>query len=246
MPFLAKFLLFIFGFAVFAAIGAWIMGGESTKHSTSITVDASPDTVFGYLIDGEKVKQWGSDVVSAGTFSEGSTNQERVTRGEKGDVVWTDSLMRFQSGDDGKALSIQSRNGGLTRTYVFQLEENEIGGTNVLYRLTRSAGGLDRFLFSFQEDDSDTRMAEEMTRLKSLIESEVDPSDMKTPDASGEDEVPLVALSGNGNNEPEAISKSGDGSLKDEVVGPTVPEPEKKLPLSERKFESLFGTGRPK
>jgi uncharacterized protein YndB with AHSA1/START domain len=252
MPFIVKFFVFMFALAVFAVIGAWIMGGESVKHSTSITVDASPGSVFRYLSDGEKIKQWGSDIVSVGTFSEdedGGFSQDRVVRTEKGEAVWEDSVMRFQVGE---AISIQSRKGGLTQTFVFQLEENDIGGTNLQYRLTRSAGGLDRLLFPFEEDRSETKMAAEMTKLKTLIESEVDPSDMSKPDEPIEKATPVDGLSDDGDNvtaETEVQARPvamGAESIVDRVMGPPEPGPEMKQPIGERNFESLFGTGRPK
>ncbi len=228
------------------------MGGESVKHSTSITVDASPSTVFQYLSEGEKIKQWGSDIVSVGTFSEdenGGFSQERVVRTETGNAVWEDSVMRFQVGD---AISIQSRKGGLTQTFVFQLEENDIGGTNIQYRLTRSAGGLDRFLFPFAEDRSDTKMATEMTKLKTLIESEVDPSDMSKPEEPIEKGAPVDGLTDDDDNAtanteaPLRPVAMGSESIIDRVMGPAEPGPEMKQPIGERNFESLFGTGRAK
>jgi hypothetical protein len=135
---------------------------------------------------------------------------------------------------------------------VFQLEENEIGGTTVQYRLTRSAAGLDRLLFPFEEDRSETKMAAEMTKLKTLIESEVDPSDMSMPEGSIEEGVPVDGLSEGSDNaaaetevQPRPVAMGAE-SIVDRVMGPAEPGPEMKRPISERNFESLFGTGRPK
>jgi len=255
MPILAKFFMLLLGLAVFAVVGAWIMGGESTKHDEKITIDANPEDVFRYLTDGEKIKQWGNGIVSVGTFrgddDEGRTQERIVHDKENGDVVWKDSLMRFQ---EGEAVSIQSRNRGLIRTYVFQIERNEIGGSNVEYRLTRSSEGVDRLLFSFQKEDSDKIMAAEMLKLKNLVESEVDPAVMPMPDVTNEYEEPVVASPVSGNNGSTSNSDLGMQSEKvkplsesknDEPFELSTPEPSK-IPLSERKFESLFGTGRPK
>ncbi len=260
MSFMGKFFVFLFGLAVLAVVGAWIMGGESVKHSTSISIDASPTSVFRYLTDGEKIKQWASDIVSIGSFSDDVElrTQKRVVREDGKEVVWEDSLIRFQNGkpeaatqpdeDLGCVVSIQSRKGGLTRTYVYQLEKNEIGGTDLTYRLTRSASGVDKFFFPFKEDDSDVKMATEMTRLKKLIESEVDPSDMRKPETI-EDDAPLDgsdATSDNGSQLNLDPSVEPISMEDDPVQSPATPEPVKKQALSERNFESLFGTGLPR
>ena len=56
MSFLSKFFVFLIALAVFAVVCAWIMGGESQKNSTRISIKAKPNSVFEYLIDDEKIK----------------------------------------------------------------------------------------------------------------------------------------------------------------------------------------------
>ena len=251
MSFFSKFLVFLIGLAVFAVVCAWIMGGESQKNSTRISIEASPRAVFRYLVDDEKIKLWASDLVSAGPYK-GDEEQdssfetlERIVREEDGqESVWQDSVMRFQRG---QSLSIRSRKGGLTKTTVFQLEENDLGGTNLLYRTIKSASGVDQILFSFQEKESKTQMATEMTRLKKLVESEVEPGDTDA-EIEDEDMTPVVAESGTSNNDapemsvPENTPVKSDGpSVIDQVLG-TVYSKEKPKD-GQRNFESLFGTG---
>ncbi len=249
MPFLNKFFIFLIGLAVFAVVGAWILGGKPAKHSTSITIDVSPFSVFQYLTEGEKIKEWGSNIVSVGSFDEqteeGKNLQKRVVQAEEREVVWEDSVLRFKVGE---SFSVQSHSGGLKRTYVFQLEENDIGGTNVRYRQTRSAGGLDQFTFWFQEDDCSKEMVAEMSRLKELIENEVDPNEMIVMPSSTE-EAPLVASMSNGNNgdaEATPLQPVESEDEADRALQAQSQPAKSSQSLYERKFESLFGTGRPK
>jgi len=242
----SKLLAFLVGLAVLAIVAAWIMGGESAKSSTRISIDASRGNVFRYLVEGEKIQQWADGVVSAGTFrSEDSESgsEERVVLEDEKQVVWEDSVMRYQAGD---AVSIQSKRGGLTRTYVFQLEENDLGGTNIQYRLTESASGMERFMFPFADrEHARNVMATEMTKLKALVESEVEPG--AKPPSGYEEESPLVetqASGDNGNANQTARSDSPGVSAIDQVLGPVYGKARNEKPEDgKRNFESMFGTG---
>lgn len=249
MSFFSKFFIFLIGLAVFAAACAWIMGGESQKSSTRISIDASPNSVFRYLVDDEKIKNWASDLVSAGPYKgdgDGSESGvlERVIVTDGKESVWQDSVMRFQRGE---ALSIQSRKGGLTRTSVFQLEGNDLGGTNVLYRTTKSASGLEQFLFPFQEKESGAQLAAEMKNLKKLIESEVKPGSDGDYEDEGDGTPVVVDSNADNNKSPEMPvakndpAKSDGPSVIDRVLGTVYSDDKPKD--GERDFESLFGTG---
>ena len=251
MSFLPKFLVFLVGLAIFAAVCAWIMGGESEKQSTRISIEASSGSVFRYLVEEEKIKQW-ANVVSAGPYTEeaneGSEFEtlERVVMEEGKQIVWEDSIMRFQRGE---SISIQSRNGGLTNTIVFQLEKNDIGGTNLLYRVIKSASGLDQFTFPLRKKDSKMQMATEMTKLKKLIESEVESGSYDAEYERQDDKSLVDAESDADNNTPEMsastnASVGSDGpSVVDQVLGPADSDPTGVQKDGERNFESLFGTG---
>lgn len=251
MTFFSKFLIFLLGLVVLAVVSAWIMGGETQKHSTRISIEASPDDVFKYLVDGEKMKEWANGIVSAGPYlAEEETVEddngyeykvplERIVMKEGKESVWQDSILRFK---EGETLSIKSRKGGLTRTLVFQLEENEIGGTNMDYRLSRSASGWEQVLFPFQKEESRTQMATEMTKLKNLVESQVEFVEGRKSEVDEEIEAPVVATDANGNN-TEAIAVDSGPSVIDKVLGPIDAAP-KKPKDGTRNFESLFGTGR--
>jgi len=252
MSFFSKFFVFLIGLAVLAVVCAWIMGGESQKNSTRISIDASPNSVFRYLVDDEKITNWSNDLVSAGPYKndEGSepVTVERIVSENGNESVWQDSIMRYKLGE---SLSIQSRKGGLTKTTVFQLEENDLGGTNVLYRTIKSASGLEQLTFSFHEKTSKAQLDSEMKNLKKLIESEVEPGSDDDSEFAAEDSAPVVVDSSTDNNEssempvPDNASASSDGpSVIDRVLGTVYSDGSGEKPKDgERNFESLFGTG---
>lgn len=255
MTFFSKFLAFLFALAVIAVIAAWIMGGESAKNSTRVSIDARPVDVFRYLVEGEKIKVWGNEVVSADNYHDddptlGTMNRVVMQDGQQ--VIWEDSIMRFQPGE---AISIQSRNGGLTKTYVFQLEENELGGTNIQYRLTQSASGVERLLFAFQDrENCRNDMAAEMTKLKNLVESEVEPPGSPSHSDDAEEDgmdSPVVGSQGTGDNATtgqattqNTVPESSSVSVIDQVLGTVYEKGKDEKPEDgKRNFESLFGTG---
>ncbi|QEG20314.1 SRPBCC family protein [Mariniblastus fucicola] len=260
MSFFTKIILFLFGLAVLAVVSAWIMGGESLKHSSRISIEASPRQVFPYLASDERISQWASNVLSAGPYSGDSESEamrlSRVVLEDGEETVWQDSVLRYLPPE---AISIQSKKGGLTNTLVFQLNENEIGGTTLLYRLTKSASGLEQFLFALQDDNSKVTMADDLAKLKALIESEVELGDdieefdelgdeVAEDEDEGEDEAPVVTSPSSGNNanepNPKAQPKSTGVSVIDQVLGPVNGKVDNKPKDGERNFESLFGTGR--
>lgn len=254
MSFLSKFFVFLIALAVFAVVCAWIMGGESQKNSTRISIKAKPNSVFEYLIDDEKIKNWASDLVSAGPYEDdGGENSEfktseRIVVKEGAESVWEDLVTRFQRGE---ALSIQSRQGGLTKTYVFQLEENDLGGTDVLYRTIKSASGIAKFMLPFEEKESATLLETEMKSLKKLVESEVDPDFDPYPSVEDPQGAPVVVDSSTDNNTSPEMPAPNDNSdqsealsVVDQVLGPVgEADPGNKPKDGERNFEKLFGTG---
>lgn len=260
MTFMTKFVIAICTLCVFAAVSAWIMGGETGKYSTSISIDASPGDVFIYLTESEKIAQW-ADVVRVDSFNEDeSISRHRVTRNEDAsETIWEDSLLRYSPGEhefEDHAISIQSIDGGNVNTYFFQLTMNDLNGTNIEYRVTQSARGLDRFFFPFRQDTTKSRITSEITKLKSLVESEVepvDPSEIPVPAEESEtSEGDTVAGDDTESNnatatklpnvtsEPELapVSKPDDGGVFKSAPKKT-PENE----TEKRDFKSLFGTG---
>jgi uncharacterized protein YndB with AHSA1/START domain len=269
---MSKFLITMSTLCVLVVVGAWIMGGETGKYSTSISIDASPADVFPYLTDGEKISQWASDVVSVDSFDrDDSVIRKRVVQEEDETVTWEDSVLRFQDGTENEnetekeerekeySISIQSKNGGFTNTYFFHLKTNELERTNLEYRVTQTASGIDRFFFPFREDDTKAKITAEVTKLKSMIESEVEPmraenSDLESDsmdDELGDSEPPVASDADNVNNTPAAdfsiTEMKGDVSPVETPVVKPLTEDEIEKPfvaLKDRRFESLFATGR--
>ena len=235
MSFPAKFFLSLLALLVIVAVALWIMGGESKKNSTQVSVAASPAVVFRYLVDGDEIRRWGIGIKSVGSFSGDQTEaQNRIVESDNGESSWKDTVLRFQQD---QMLSIQSSKLGLVRTLVFQLDENDLGGTNVDYRITESAAGVERFLFPFKSTANRTTMVDEMIRLRDLVESENDPPVAKA--ASEDPAPPLDADSQGSNNSTRGEDGSGSANAgAPESTSTSAPSEE-----SKRMYESLFATG---
>lgn len=229
MSFATKFIFSLLALLVIVAVAVWIMGGESKKNSTQVSIAASPEVVFRYLVDGGEIGKWGTGIKTVGSFSKGQSEpQSRIVDTAGSESTWQDSVLRFQQN---QMLSIQSTKLGLVRTLVFQLNENDLGGTNLDYRISESAAGVERLLFPFKSTVDRTTMVDEMIRLRDLIENENDPPTAKTSAATPR---PLDAdsqESNNGSVEPSEGSPEGAQST------PTPNEAPKRM------YESLFATG---
>lgn len=235
-----KFLLSLIALLAIVAAAVWIMGGESKKNSTQVSVAASPAVVFRYLTDSDEIRKWGIGIKTVGSFSgDKAEPQSRVVESGGGESTWNDSVLRFQQD---QMLSIQSTKLGLVRTLVFQLDENDLGGTNVDYRISESAAGVERFLFPFKATVNRTTMVDEMIRLRDLIESENDP-----PAAKEESQDSAQALDGDspeGDNSPletGEVRSPGAGNSADAAPESTSTSATSEEP--KRMYESLFATG---
>lgn len=258
MSFLTKIISFLALLTIVSIACIWIAGGASTKHVTRITIDAGRGQVFPYLTDGEKISKWAKGVIEVGSFDNGedaddadreppNKAQRRVVTEHGKQVEYEDTVMRYTFP---KSFSIQSTNSNVTQTTVFQLQENEVRGTNVEYRLTRSANGIGRMFFPFEKDGFDDRMISEMRKLKEVIESEVE------YDPSVEDETEVAGAESAADAEVES-SQDSDGSgsslgfsdaessqtLEAKPAASERDDAEPKPADAERNFESLFGTG---
>ena len=233
MPFALKFMLFLIGLLVIVAAAIWIMGGESKKNSTRITIKASPAVVFRYLVESDEIRRWGAGVKTVGSFSgEETETQTRIVETGGSQETWEDKVLRFQQD---QMLSIKSKKFGLVRTRVFQLEKNSLGGTDVDYRITDSVSGVERFLFPFKANIKRTTMVDEMTQLRDLVESENEPPAEYEVEPVEESTSPLAPNSDQGNNgsgSPVAGTVAGGSSSQGSSVD-----------QSKRGYESLFGTG---
>ena len=236
MTWIAKLFIAVFCVIVIAAVCLWIIGGKSTTHSTRLVIDAAPASVFPFLTDGEKVKQWGDGIIEVGTFedpeltpefSSSPTYKRIVTRGQE-DIEYTDAILRYQADE---YFSIQSSNSNVVQTSIFNLSNSgaNVNQTQFEYRVKTTHVGMGRLFAPFAEDLVEERIISEAKNLKELVESLVDsdsPQPLSSlPDPAGSDENVITASFEQDSNSNSRSESNEDNDSKSE-------------------FGSLFGTGK--
>lgn len=162
-----------------AAVGAgalWILGGKQAEYSTGLGIAAPPDSIFPFLTEPERLKSWHSGLTEVAPMVS-SDNREpqtppkltsRVITDENGKQVrYQDEVIRFERN---VSLSVQSSNPKSVITSIFQLEPRE-GETFIVYRVKSTYRGLGRFLAPLAGDSTQSRIENDIRKLKSLIES---------------------------------------------------------------------------
>lgn len=167
-------LLFILGVA---AACVWIIGGKTTKHSTRLTIDATPASIFPFLTDNGRVKEWSEEIVEVGNYlnpdSESTSgNTTRIIERDGKEVEFEDKILRF---DVDELLSVQSSNSFMVQTSIFQLIPGSQGKkTQLEYRVKTNHVGAGRFLAPFSKDIIEDRIVAEARKIKALVEANVD------------------------------------------------------------------------
>lgn len=215
------------------AIGSvWIIGGKPAKHSTQITINAHRADVFDWLVESDRIREWDPEIVEVASIeSEDQPESQRIVKGEKSEVVYTDQVLRF---DHGAMVSVRSTGRDVVQTQVFQLDGNSLGGTDLQFRLARKPTGLGRFLVPFRDDDIEKQMKRQMRQLKKLIEKQESTGSMHADSdesMSTDDDTPEVSGVG---------TSTGSSGVVGRKTGPTESEREANR---NRDFLSLFGTG---
>ena len=157
------------------AASLWIIGGQTDRYSTEIEIDAPPKTVFDWLVDGEKIRQWVTGVSDVANFTDPEisvgdrdTTTPRTVTVEGETIKLEDRIMRF---DSGKTFSVQSTNDNLIQTSIFQLDATADGNTKLSYRIHLQKAGVGRMMAAFDKSNVDDRMIAEVKKLKQLVES---------------------------------------------------------------------------
>lgn len=239
MSFPIKFLLSLLLLAAIAIAGLGIVGSKSVKHSTQITINAHGSDVFEWLVESEKIREWAPEIIDVASFeSEDQEESVRTIQIDETELSYEDKVLRY---DHGEMVSVRSTGRDLVQTQVFQLEPNDLGGTNLEFRLTRTSKGLGRFLVPFREDDSSKTMKRQMRKLKKLIEKQRDGmlvGDSQSRTVTSVSSPPEVS----GDGEQVGNSQASDSQPARTAIKPPV----KKVDVEanrQRTFRSLFGTG---
>lgn len=175
MPTSAKLVVSVLVITAVSAVGLWLVGGKKQEYSAAIEIDASPDVVFNYLTDPEKQKSWikGLSEVArhqSNTDEDGASRRITTTRVISVDGQETrfeDQVLRF---DLDRSLTVRSSNSDQIVTAIFQLEPRD-EQTSMMYRLNRVSCGINRFLAPLSNDTTQSRIDDEIRKLKQLVES---------------------------------------------------------------------------
>ena len=171
---LVKFLLFLV-IAVGIATGClWFLGGKKQEYSTVVSINASPDQVYPYLIEPERVKKWRSELVEIRPLNEGP-----VELGSKSVSTiqfngrfrdFKDEVIRFQ---ENQVFTVRSRAPNTILSSIFKLE-NESGKTGLSYQIKLTTRGFDRLFVPFQNTElRQQEMVRDALALKKIVESEI-------------------------------------------------------------------------
>jgi len=171
----SKILLWIFIITAIVAGGLWIMGGKRTECTTALLINADPETVFSYLVEPDKLKDWVEGLstvekiepnpITNGVLMVTTTSRTVVVNGKA--TLFQDEVLRF--GQDTN-LTIKSTNSKVSLTSIFGLEPRD-DGTFLTYRVKTLNRGLGRLMAPLKKDTTQARIDEEIRRLKDLVES---------------------------------------------------------------------------
>ena len=205
---IAKFLMLLLIGIVIAVISLWLVGGKKQSYEAKVSIEAPADVIFSYLIDGNERKRWQVGLIE---YSPTSETQECVgaqattlveVAGEQ--VEYEEKIIRYQKNE---FLSTKGTGPKETSTAVFRLEQLA-GSTNLTYKVKAEPTGFSRLMAPFAKPQTQERIADEVLRLKQLVEEE-NPSD----GTSQYDADPTISA---GADDPEkeepAEEKSDEGS----------------------------------
>jgi hypothetical protein len=176
---------------VVAACSLWILGGKQHKYSTGLEINASPSTVFAFLTDAPSQIKWNTGLDEVGQFAPiiKTNNRTRVVKtprvvtlagGKK--VKYDDQVIRFERN---QKLTIQSTNHHRVVTSIFQLEPRD-EKTFLTFRVLSASVGVGRLLSPLSKDETQTRIDNDIRKLKALVESSA-PLLPPTADESADD-----------------------------------------------------------
>lgn len=181
MSYFARILFWILIIASVAISSLWVIGGKVHEYSTSLTINASPESIFPYLTEPERIKAWSEGLLEVGKMESNIDDNgysrrilsERVVSNQGSEQVFVDEVLRF---DENKTLSVQSTSSSVVNTTILSLKSDG-DGTKVSYRFKTAHRGLDRFAAPFRDDAQQQRIDRELRNLKNAVESESqDPS----------------------------------------------------------------------
>jgi uncharacterized protein YndB with AHSA1/START domain len=187
----AKLLLFCVIVAAIGASSLWLIGGKKGEYSTSLVINASPQQVFPYLTDAERLKQWLEGLAEVENLVETEDGaQSQPTRrlmdfGDGKQVWFQDEVIRHESD---AMISVQSSSSNKVITAIYQLQPTPDDKTELKYRLKTTNKSLGRLWAAFEKTDYQKRIENDARKLKELIESTANAVQENASTQSGESE----------------------------------------------------------
>lgn len=169
---IAKFLMLLLIGVVIAVISLWLVGGKKQAYEAKVSIDAPAPVIFRYLIDGKERKRWQVGLIECNPTSDtkesvGSRTATLVeVDGEQ--VEYEEEIIRYQKNE---FLSTKGMGPKEISTAVFRLEPLA-GSTNLTYKVKAEPTGISRLMAPFAKPQTQERIADEVLRLKQLVEEE--------------------------------------------------------------------------
>ncbi len=188
----SKIVLWILLIAAIATSALWIMGGKRNEYSSALVIDADPPTVFSFLVEPEKLKGWVKGLSRVEQIEPNEeingilvvNTQSRTVVVDGKATLFEDEVLRF--GEDTN-LTVKSTNSKIALTSIFKLEPQD-NRTLLTYRVKTLNRGIGRLLAPLSKDETQSRIDEELRRLKELVES--DSSESTLTDFPDGDDLP--------------------------------------------------------
>jgi uncharacterized protein YndB with AHSA1/START domain len=185
-----KVTLAVVGILLGAAVALYVIGGRTAVYRADIEIDASPETVFGYLTETDLILQWMDGITKIEPLSEG---EHRV--GAKAEVTIEDAngiklVMQDEvlKSEPGQLLQVSLRSSGFAAVSTYDLHSHG-QTTHLSHELQANYGGLGRLFAPFFAGSATGKMNDDLSRLKELIERRPEEQDV-TPEPAEPDAEP--------------------------------------------------------
>lgn len=216
MSSLTKALILLALGILISIVSVWLIGGKKQNFDKTISIKARPYQLFPYLIDSDLRKKWNPGLVKQSSISdpdEISEGYQFLSRWKTDDSEFDsrDQVLRYQQD---AIVSIRSKTPDTTTTSFYKLT-GKGNDTMLEYRRVVRFQGLKRLLSVFKNDTLSEEIEEEIQRLISVVENEVDNS-LSHPD----EELTTVGIESNG-DQPELIDDSSLDSSDSKSAKPT-------------------------
>ena len=167
--------LAVFGLLIGIVLALWFIGGRTAVYYADIEIAAAPDEVFQYLIEPDQVVKWIHGVTKIEPLTEGEHQvggRARVTVIDDGgnEFVIEDEVLKSEPG---QLLELQMTSDMFEIISSYDLHTHG-STTHISHTMWADYKGFVRIFAPFAGGAAQQQMADDLARLKQLIEA--DPS----------------------------------------------------------------------